>query len=1209
MMSTKKNKRWLSTAIALACMGLAAGPSFADGAIEAGNTDNVSGGVVYSEVRPSDGTYVKTTNTTAANLTALDKQVYANTEIIGDLDNTHAKLDASNLTVENLRQWSELLGGGTVSKGDASLVTGNTVYEATKDLAKNDLSNLTADGSTVIKNLAIDTVTLENGTNSTILKNNHNDGTVSYQVQVGGNGTVTSGNKGLISGNTLYTEVRPSADGNYIKTSNSTAVNLTALDTKVKANADDIITINANINNLGSSYAKLDASNLSTTNVASWQTKLGTGTVADGNIGLVTGSTLYNEVRPVNGNWVKTANTTAENLKAVDNTLISHYNMIRDINSGLLNYAKLDASNLSTSANILAWQKKLGTGSVADGSTGLVTGAAVYTVTNNLAKRNATNLDAADVHAWVQKLGVGKVGLGNTGLISGNTLYNEVRPANGTYVKTVNTTAANLKALDTQVKTNTDTISSINTNIGNLGGSYAKLDASNLSTANVASWQAKLSTGATVGQNNTGLVTGDDVYQATKKLANENLTNITNTGRSIIRSVAKSAIKLQAGGNVSLITADNVDGDITYVINVPTNGTVTSTSNGIISGVKLYNEVRPSDGNYVKTANTTAANLTALDTQVKTNADDIQTNADNITAINANIHNLGGSYAKVDGSNLSAASVASWQTKLGTGTVSDGSTGLVTGNAVYQVTKNLANTDLSNLTTEGLFHIKNLAANAVQLADGENTTVSKTFIPTTQETIYKINVTGDGKVEAGNTGLVSGDTLYNEVRPATDGTYVKADNTIASNLSALDTQVKTNTDTISTINSTITNLGDSYAKVDGSNLSATQVSSWQEKLGTGTVAEGNTGLVTGDAVYNALKDKADKDSVYTKDETYNRTEIDSKISSINGTISNKVDTDLGNITESGKTVIKDLAQSAVTVVDGTNTTVTVGTDEKTGAKTYAVNVSNTAIKEAVQADLDNKANIDASNIKTSAWAEKLGIGEITSTDTNLVTGQTVYNALAKAGEASLVKSDGTTVTIDKDGAATTIDFSGTNGSRIVTGITTDVSDASSAANVSYVNTVTNNVMNQFNQAANTLSKRINRVGAGAAALAALHPGDYDPENKLDFSAGYGHYKGQNAGAFGAFYHPNEDTTIGISGSIGNGDPMLNAGITFKLGPTGAKTMSRTALTKQVAQDQQVIQAMATKIAEMEQKMNEMLARMDMSKTTSTTDAPETEAQA
>lgn len=89
-----------------------------------------------------------------------------------------------------------------------------------------------------------------------------------------------------------------------------------------------------------------------------------------------------------------------------------------------------------------------------------------------------------------------------------------------------------------------------------------------------------------------------------------------------------------------------------------------------------------------------------------------------------------------------------------------------------------------------------------------------------------------------------------------------------------------------------------------------------------------------------------------------------------------------------------------------------------------------------------------------------------------------------------------------------------------------------------------------------LNDDINRVGAGAAALAALHTEQYDPEDKWSFAVGYGHYRNANSGALGAFYKPNEDTTLSFAGTIGNGDAMLNAGVSFKLGQRGHSDLWR-----------------------------------------------------
>lgn len=98
---------------------------------------------------------------------------------------------------------------------------------------------------------------------------------------------------------------------------------------------------------------------------------------------------------------------------------------------------------------------------------------------------------------------------------------------------------------------------------------------------------------------------------------------------------------------------------------------------------------------------------------------------------------------------------------------------------------------------------------------------------------------------------------------------------------------------------------------------------------------------------------------------------------------------------------------------------------------------------------------------------------------------------------------------------------------------------------------------------NELDNRIDKVGAGAAALAALHPLDFDPDDKWDVTAGYGHYRGENSVALGAFYRPNEDTMFSVGGTIGNGNSMVNAGISLKVGQGNNVSTSKVAMAKEI----------------------------------------------
>lgn len=128
-------------------------------------------------------------------------------------------------------------------------------------------------------------------------------------------------------------------------------------------------------------------------------------------------------------------------------------------------------------------------------------------------------------------------------------------------------------------------------------------------------------------------------------------------------------------------------------------------------------------------------------------------------------------------------------------------------------------------------------------------------------------------------------------------------------------------------------------------------------------------------------------------------------------------------------------------------------------------------------------------------------------------------------------------------------------------------------------------------AVNKLNNRLNRVGAGAAALAALHPLDFNPEEKWNFAAGFGHYVNANAGAIGAFYQPNEDTLFSLGGSWGGGENMVNAGVSIRLGHGNSIMGSRTVMAREIMALKQQVEAQNLKLKENED-LKARLAKQD-----------------
>ena len=191
----------------------------------------------------------------------------------------------------------------------------------------------------------------------------------------------------------------------------------------------------------------------------------------------------------------------------------------------------------------------------------------------------------------------------------------------------------------------------------------------------------------------------------------------------------------------------------------------------------------------------------------------------------------------------------------------------------------------------------------------------------------------------------------------------------------------------------------------------------------------------------------------------------------------------------------------------------------------------------------------------------------------------------------------------KDGPSVTKD--GINaGNKKITGVAKGEADTD-AVNYgqlketnNHIDRVENQVVSNTNRI-NQLGSRVNKVGAGAAALAALHPMDFDPDDKLTFSAGYGNYGGENAAAIGAYYRPDEKVMFSVGGTVGNGENMVNAGVSFSLDRTNHVSNSRTALAREVIDLRGQLAVMGAKMA----KMEKAFGMLDESKTKLFPDIP------
>lgn len=162
-------------------------------------------------------------------------------------------------------------------------------------------------------------------------------------------------------------------------------------------------------------------------------------------------------------------------------------------------------------------------------------------------------------------------------------------------------------------------------------------------------------------------------------------------------------------------------------------------------------------------------------------------------------------------------------------------------------------------------------------------------------------------------------------------------------------------------------------------------------------------------------------------------------------------------------------------------------------------------------------------------------------------------------------STNTSATWKSTASAVSVGDVGNNVTRQITSVAAGTNDTD-AVNVAQLKQLRNNIggdITNINGTVSRLDKRVNKAVAGSAALAALHPLDFDPDAKWDFAAGYGHYHNGNAAALGAFYRPNEDVQLSVGSTLGNGETVVNAGLSVKVGAHSNVSRSRVAIGKEV----------------------------------------------
>ena len=299
------------------------------------------------------------------------------------------------------------------------------------------------------------------------------------------------------------------------------------------------------------------------------------------------------------------------------------------------------------------------------------------------------------------------------------------------------------------------------------------------------------------------------------------------------------------------------------------------------------------------------------------------------------------------------------------------------------------------------------------------------------------------------------------------------------------------------------------------------------------------------------------------------------------------------------------------IEDGDSTTTAIGKLDQKLTDVAATAAKHTKVEGSSNITVTNTAKEgEAANYKVELNKD---IDVDTVTANSVTTGQTVMNNDGlKVGKdvsvtATAVTAGKTSISDEgvKVGDNTYISDKGLNANgQYITNVKAGEADTD-AVNYgqlkdtnNHIDRVENQVVNNTNRI-NKLGSRVNKVGAGAAALAALHPMDFDPDDKLTFSAGYGNYAGENAAAIGAYYRPDEKVMFSVAGTVGNGENMVNAGVSFALDRTNHVSNSRTALAREVIDLRGQLAVMGAKMA----KMEKAFGMLDETKTKLFPDVP------
>ena len=710
-----------------------------------------------------------------------------------------------------------------------------------------------------------------------------------------------------------------------------------------------------------------------------------------------------------------------------------------------------------------------------------------------------------------------------------------------------------------------------------LGSDDGDTDKKSLSTGDVK-FNIKGENGITTAANGVDVTVKLD--DATKdkidNAANKDLSNLTPTGKQQVKDLAAwnvvanngTAEKVQGGDTVKFIDGDNVSitqngkeftvatkKDVTFD-NVTANQKITAPEvSGLTNTTWVPGQTAPVSGRAA-----TEDQLKAVDDQVAANKVNITKNADNIKANKDNIAankeqidkntaaiarkiSLGGDTGSTDKKSLSTGDVK-FNIKGQNGIVTEANGDDVTvklDDDTANKINNAANTDLSNLTDAGKQQVKDLSAwnvvanngtaekveggNTVKFIDGDNISITqngKDFTIATKKDVTFDTVTANDTITAPKVKATDG-VEAPEVTGLTNKTWTPGVTQPVSGRAATEDQLKAVDDQVAENKTNIGKNTDNIAK------NKAQIDKNTEAIGRKISLGGNTGstdeksLSTGDVKFNikgenGLTTVADGEDVTVKIDDVTKAKID-----------NAANQDLSNLTDAGKQQVKDLSAWNVTAAGGTVEKVQGGDTVKFQAG------DNLEVKQ------------DGTTFTYSLAKDVKGLNSVTVGDENgpstkiTPAGTTVKDA---AGNATTVNGAGMTIN-PANAAASPVSLTVdglNNGGNQIHGVAPGTADTD-AVNVSQLK----GAQAGLQEAINRVGVETQRVGAHAAAMAALKPIQYDPLEPTQIMAGIGNYRGETAGAIGLAHYKTEDTMFNVGVTLGSSHNMINAGVTHKFG--------------------------------------------------------------